>query len=352
MTVRAAWLLSVGQTREDTRHAPLGVMAPAGELTTRPGVIPGGNPLAATGAGAMQVQLGLGRAVVQGTAAQGAYPVAVVAPELLTVPDGHAQYDRVDSLVLRVHDGLFDVSEQTLAAVELLPGEPDASPEPPTLPSAALRLWDIRVPAGTSAGTGGINWSSALADRRTYTAVAGGIVPRDATSAPGAYVGQLRDTGEWVQRWDGAEWRDYPARPTWSSWSPTWTTSNASAVSFGNSSRTWRYVRDGMLVHFAFELTFGDTARLGGPSGNWRFTLPVPSTTGTTTIGWAELTASNTRRVTSRLTSSGAYFELEISSGLPGGGAVDFGGLADVASPWAWAAGQSIRGNGTYEAAT
>lgn len=146
-------------------------------MTTRDGVIAGGSALNATGAGAMQVQIAVGRALVQGTEAQGAYPVAVTAPETLTVTDGNATNPRIDVVVLRVCDELYDTTGQTLARVELVTGAASATPTPPTLPPTSLRLWEITVPAGVSAGTGGITWSSALADRRRYTAAYGGITP-------------------------------------------------------------------------------------------------------------------------------------------------------------------------------
>lgn len=134
MTVRAGWLLPAGQTREDTRLVPLGTMAPESAMTSRDGVIAGGTALAATGAGAMQVQIGVGRALVQGTDAQGAYPVSVTAPETLTIGDGHAQYGRIDAVVLRVNDSLYDTSGQTVARVEIVRGAETATPTPPTLP--------------------------------------------------------------------------------------------------------------------------------------------------------------------------------------------------------------------------
>ncbi|WP_102924313.1 hypothetical protein [Streptomyces noursei] len=218
MTVRAAWLLPTGQTREDTRLAPLGAMAPTSELASRDGVIAGGNPLAAAGVGPMQLQIGTGRALVQGTTPQGAYPVAVTSPETLTLADGDAQYGRIDAVVLRVRDGLYDTSEQTTVAVEVIQGAPSATPTAPALPPAALRLWEVTVPAGTSAGTGGITWGSALADRRRYTAAYGGIIPRGwGLNFPGAHDGQYRDTGTSLERWNASAgaWQPYPADTGW-----------------------------------------------------------------------------------------------------------------------------------------
>ncbi|MEV2203732.1 H-type lectin domain-containing protein [Streptomyces fradiae] len=201
--MRAAWLQPTGQTREDTRAAPLGTMTPTGALTTRSGVIPGGDPLAATGTAAMSVQVGTGRAIVQGTATQGAYPVAVTAPETAVLADGHAQFVRVDSVILRVYDGLFDTDGQTLAAIEVVQGEATATPTAPSIPPAALRLWDVTVPAGASAGTGGIPWATALTDRRVYTTAVGGITPG---AADGTYAGQWRDNAGILERYTGTAW--------------------------------------------------------------------------------------------------------------------------------------------------
>ncbi|WP_330261783.1 hypothetical protein [Streptomyces sp. NBC_00539] len=216
MTVRAGWLLPAGQTREDTRLVPLGVMAPETAMGSRDGVIAGGTALAATGTAAMQVQLAVGRALVQGADAQGAYPVAVTAPETLTIADGHAQYGRIDAVVLRVYDTAYDTTGQTIARAEIVQGAATATPVPPTLPAATLRLWEITVPAGTSAGTGGITWASALADRRRYTSAYGGIIPRGwGLSFPGAYAGQYRDNGNGLDRWDGGSWQPLDATVGW-----------------------------------------------------------------------------------------------------------------------------------------
>ncbi|MFF9705044.1 hypothetical protein ACF1FE_28240, partial [Streptomyces griseofuscus] len=202
------------QTREDTRLAPVGTWSPETELRTRDGVIPGGAPFAATGLDAMSLQIGVGRAVVQGTDPQGAYPVAVDAPEVVRFTDGDAQFDRIDSVVLHVYDSLFDQNGQALAAVEIIKGDATATPTAPTLPPAHLRLWDVRVPAGTSAGVGGIDWRSALADRRRFTVAAGGILPKGwGLAFDGAYDGQYRDNGGTLERWNATTraWTTYQA---------------------------------------------------------------------------------------------------------------------------------------------
>ena len=219
MSVRSAWLLpggtTPGQTREDTRLAPLGTMLPDGELATRSGVIPGGDPFAASGAGAMSLQIGTGRGQAQGTTAQGAYPVTLDAPQVVTFTDGEPLFDRIDTVVLRVYDALFDVHGQNLAALEVIAGQASATPAAPVLEPACLPLWDVTVPAEVPAGVGGIDWNSALTDRRRHTVAVGGIIPRGLSSDAGAYDGQYADIDGALYRWSTARdaWEKYPATP-------------------------------------------------------------------------------------------------------------------------------------------
>jgi hypothetical protein len=209
VTVRAAWLTNRGdaaggQTRNDSRMTPLGAMVPAAELTTTPGVIPGGTPFALTATGPMTATLGTGRAVIQGTDIQGAYPVTITAPETLVFIDGDPTSPRIDLVVLRVYDAAYDDSAQVMATVEIIPGTPAAAPEPPPLPPAALALYRVAVAAATSAGTGGLDFPAVTTDVRSYTVAAGGIIP--AADAPGAYRAQYADDGTGLQRYSGTAW--------------------------------------------------------------------------------------------------------------------------------------------------
>ncbi|MEU3222606.1 hypothetical protein ABZ695_05535 [Streptomyces sp. NPDC006976] len=275
MTVRAGWLLPNGQTREDTRLVPLGAMAPESETLTRDGVIAGGDPLAATGTGAMQVQIGVGRAVVQGTAAQGAYPVAVTSPETLTIGDGHAQYTRIDSVILKIRDGLYDTSEQTEVTVEVLQGEATATPTAPTLITPALRLWDVTVPAGTSAGTGGIAWQSALADRRRYTSAYGGIIPRGwGLSFPGGYPGQYRDNGTGLDRWDGAAWQTLDPVIGWTT--PALASGYTNGGNYQGSIR-YRRIMLGGIPHMQWRGGVSWTTKGVPPNSGKPLASPLPS---------------------------------------------------------------------------
>ncbi|MFD9316701.1 hypothetical protein ACFWDQ_03135 [Streptomyces sp. NPDC060053] len=215
MTVRAAWLTETGQTREDTRVTLSGLLTPNAlvaeniPLKARGGIVPGG--LALTGAaGGMTFTIGTGRAFVQGgRAGQGAYPVAVTEPESLTIDDGDPTHQRIDLVELVVLDSAYDGTADTVARVRLVKGTPAATPQQPVGPDGStLPLYRVLVPAGASAGSGGLAWDSAVTNLRYATVALGGIVP--AAGFSGAYAGQYRDNAGVLERWDGAAWVAYP----------------------------------------------------------------------------------------------------------------------------------------------
>ncbi|MER5350577.1 hypothetical protein ABT093_09625 [Kitasatospora sp. NPDC002551] len=205
MTTRTAWLLprsgAGGQTREDTRLAPIGTMTPAGILTTRGGVLAGAG-YAVTGSG-MTATVGIGRGVVQGTTTQGPIPVVTTSAETVPIPDGTGQ-PRIDLIIVRVYENIYDAQGLTLAKTERVAGTPNASPVAPTPPAASIVLAQVRVEATSSAGNP-INWGTNLTDRRSWTVAAGGIMP-DSSSTPGVYVGQYRDGPTGLERWNGTAW--------------------------------------------------------------------------------------------------------------------------------------------------
>jgi hypothetical protein len=225
MATRASWLLprtvSDGQTREDTRLATSGAMTPDGALTSRAGVIPGGTPFDLVGTGAMTFTIGTGRAFVQGTTAQGAYHVVNTTAAAFTAVDGHATNPRIDLYVLKVYDHFIDSSGSTMAQIERVAGTAASSPVAPSVPAGSIPLWELRVPAGASAGGGGIQgspgWATARTSRIQYTTASGGIVPSGGPSWNGAYTGQYRDnttTGR-PERWNGSTWVDVLAGAAW-----------------------------------------------------------------------------------------------------------------------------------------
>ncbi|WP_338932640.1 hypothetical protein WEB32_29695 [Streptomyces netropsis] len=231
----------------------------------------------------MQCTIGTGRALITGSTVQGSYPIAVTEPETLTIADGDAQYPRKDSIILRVYDTAYDGSGQTTAALMVLQGTPSDNPVAPVASGTAEKLYEVTIPAGTSAGTGGINWATGVSDRRRTTVSMGGIQTAGwSLGYSGAYVGQYRDTGTGLERWNGTAWSAFPAVPKWKSFTPVWGAENGPQPTLGNGSVTCRYIdRDG-VVNFRMELVIGSTSSWGGAgqNGQWYFTLPVPCASG------------------------------------------------------------------------
>ncbi|MEU1284901.1 hypothetical protein [Kitasatospora sp. NPDC005856] len=314
MTVRSVWHLNPGQTREDTRLAPVGTWTPTGATTTRSGVVPGGNPLTLTVTG-MTATVGIGRVVVQGTTGQGAYGLVVTAPETITIAPGAGQ-TRYDTIWIVAYDKLYDTSGQTLAAVVYQQGTP-GSGAPPTAPAsgtAYMRLWDIQVPAGASAGSPP-NWIGLglLTDRRIFSVSLGGIHP-GADSGPGAYGGQYRDnpatgalerwdgtswvpwssairgiapgslaagsyTGQWrdgavgLERWSGTAWSK--ADGEWQPYVALWTASVTAPTLGPNGSLIAHWCRVGRKIDVEGTLALGVGSN--GGTGLWNISLPVPA---------------------------------------------------------------------------
>ncbi|MFI5759799.1 MULTISPECIES: hypothetical protein [unclassified Streptomyces] len=218
MPLHTSWLAPTGQTRENTRLSQIGATTPLNPQQARSGILPGSygglhrvSGFWTDGTSAMTLNVSNGRAVIQGLHSQGVYQVTLDGGVALTVADGDAQFGRLDLLVLRIYDASYDTSAKYEAAVEIIRGTPSATPVAPATPVLSLPLYEIAVPAGASAGKGGIVWSTALKDLRTTTVAIGGIVPAYGDTGSGAYPGQYQDGYTALQRWDGSAWVPYPA---------------------------------------------------------------------------------------------------------------------------------------------
>ncbi|MFJ1811880.1 MULTISPECIES: hypothetical protein [unclassified Streptomyces] len=324
MNLRSSWVAETGQTREDTRLTQLGATTPANPLDVRSGILPGSYDgqyrlsgfWMEGGAGTMTATVHEGRAVIQADSNQGAYPVALAEPITLTFADGDASNPRIDLVVLKIYDDLYDDSGFTKASVEIIKGTPGATPAVPAVPGIGLPIYQVRVPAGSSAGNGGVNWNGAI-DLRTPTVAVGGILPAVGESGNGAYPGQYRDSGGALQRWDGSAWVGYPSAlggiapagtvttasytgqyrdssdgtlqrwdgsawvsyqrvPTWTNYTPVWYSSVGPAPVVGNGSLNGRYVKTGNLVHVRVRLAMGTTTNLAAldATGAWSLSMP------------------------------------------------------------------------------
>ncbi|MFD0148242.1 hypothetical protein ACWGQ4_10110 [Streptomyces sp. NPDC055721] len=316
MTVRAAWLQTTGQTREDTRLTLAALLTPSGQspeetpLRSRPGIVPGG--LVLTGSSPMQCTIGTGRAIVQGNdTAQGAYLVAVTSPESLTIADGDPMYDRIDLIELAVVDDAYDRTGVTEAVVRLVKGVPTVSPTAPASgPGSTIPLYTVLVPKGTSAGTGGIPWTTSAVTTLHWPVVAlGGILPT--SGFKGAYVGQYRDAAGLLQRWDGTTWVSYP-KPI-GGIAPSTTTNGAYTGQYRDNGgglqrwngSSWQYVEGASTVLFSATQWLTTQAQ-SVPPNTWTVlnlpTVEVDDATGWTTnntytvprTGWWRISAHAT----------------------------------------------------------
>ncbi|MEU3598798.1 hypothetical protein ABZ714_08720 [Streptomyces sp. NPDC006798] len=352
MTIRSVWHAPTGQTQQDTRLVTSLLLTPTGELTSRGGVVPGG--LNIRGTSALQCVIDPGRAVVQTTALQGAYMVAVTEPETVTIAPGTAAGDRKDLIVLAIEDSPFDLGPNTQAVIKVIQGqEAPTAPAEPQAPANSLPLYVVNVPKSA----GSITWATAVENRRYPTAALGGIVPTHGFN--GLYKGQYRDSGERLERWDGAAWAPYPRIPAWQDWRPTWTATAGTAPNFGNANVEGRYVQIASTVHFNFRITFGTTTTFGsGTNSNWRFSLPVRAARTVHCVGYGDVNLAEDQvptppdRATARIrVATLDVFELHLSSARLRGGAHSVVGIVDRTYPWTWKPTDYIVGSGTYEAA-
>lgn len=214
MTVRVLALASGETGLEDHRHGLQTFMQPAGVLNSRSGLAPLDGAADLVAVSEMQANVTPFLAWIDGTSSslQGGYPFTSDADETLTFSDGDPINDRIDLVVARVRDDVYDASGLTEGSVEIVEGTPSSSPSVPAVPDSSTPLWEVRVNAGTSAGSGGINFSANRTDRRQHTSALGGLLPvanatvRDALVGPFPGMSVYREDTDWIEVWNGTYW--------------------------------------------------------------------------------------------------------------------------------------------------
>lgn len=214
-----------------------------------------------------------GACVIAGNAGvgNGAYRTALGAAETGQLAARSATNPRIDRVIYRVLDTSVVGSHGAYTGrIEVLTGTPAASPAVPALPTLAIELARITVPAtGGGVATVDSSW-------RPYAAAIGGILPV-ATAArlpatPNAkwLKAVAIDTGR-EYTWNGAAWI----------LDGTWVTYGVAITSefgaYANASATGRYVIFGKTIHFAI---LGTIITAGTASGGVRLALPVAVNTG------------------------------------------------------------------------
>lgn len=144
--------------------------------------------------------------------AQAGYPVVSDSTATLTLSPGHATQARVDVVAVVINDHAFDGSGQTNCVLTVIEGTPGGGV--PALPVTCLPLRAINVPAGLSAGTGGLSSGNLSTDYRLYLPMGitkvGSVADRD-TIVPGTGRGTVvyRNDNDVLEVWNGTTWREY-----------------------------------------------------------------------------------------------------------------------------------------------
>lgn len=172
-------------------------------VRARPGVRNDGGGVVSVINGTMQVQVTPFSAWVDaGSVGQVGFPFVLDATQTLTLDDGHASLDRVDTIAV-----VADAATPTAATLQVVTGTPGAGA--PTLPTHAVPLRDVNVPAGLSTGSGGLASGNLSTDRRGYLANAiirvSGVTERDALTPQKGWAVFRADTSK-VEVYDGSSW--------------------------------------------------------------------------------------------------------------------------------------------------
>jgi hypothetical protein len=238
--VDATWVNpgSVSLDAGELRRADSAIFGGDGAaFSVRGGIVRHGDTsLAVTVDGSDVVTVQPGAVVIPGNAVSGSgcYRAALSAATTGSLTARNATNPRVDLLVFRQMDTDVVAGHGAYTArIELIAGTPSATPSAPSLPSMAVELARITVPA-----TGG---GSATVDStfRTYAVGLGGILPVPTSarlpvaSPTGQHAIALDTQSEYV--WNGSAWTP-AAGPGWVSYSPVLTN-----LSVGNGTVTARY---------------------------------------------------------------------------------------------------------------
>jgi hypothetical protein len=176
MAVKVLALASGVTGLADHRILEANFAQPEGALTIRSGLFKseGGGNLSTVSA--MVARVAPLRAIIANSisASLGPYLLVSDANVDITFEAGEASVPRTDRIIARVRDNTNDGSGSTAGSVEYLKGQ--ASGSATAMPNNSLLLYEMSIPAGASAGGGGVNFANAV-NKRVYTTASGGIIP-------------------------------------------------------------------------------------------------------------------------------------------------------------------------------
>jgi hypothetical protein len=178
------------------------------------GVYPGMGAMGVSAASGLAVQVNAGYCCVPNpTAGQGGYIFGVLTAQTLTLAAADPSNPRIDLIVARVYD---TGTSAGYCDIEVVTGTPAASPTSPSVPSAAIPLATVQVPAGAVALASG-----AVADQRSYVVAPGGVLPITSTAAaPAAPAAQLMINLETSQLVQGTGTAGVTSAVSIAPWSP------------------------------------------------------------------------------------------------------------------------------------
>jgi hypothetical protein len=313
MAVKVLALASGVTSLADHRILNGAMLAPAGLLHARGGVIrtPGGGDLSTVSA--MVARVAAVKVVIPNgvSSALGPYLLVSDANVDITFDAGEASVARTDRIIARAYDNTNDGSGLTEGSIYYLKGQ--ASGTATALPTNSVLLYEISVPAGASAGSGGINFATAQ-DRRVYTTAHGGIIPigsnTDMNAITSPYEGMTvyRTDIDILYVYDGTTWRprgqanvassanltninnpydgmiavtrdtDYIYVYNGTTWNPiqgyTWTTVASFGTNWANYGSVWsgaRYTKDSSNIVYLDGMLRTNAAT----NSNIMFTLPA-----------------------------------------------------------------------------
>lgn len=259
--VDATWVnpSSVSYNASELRLADASLFAQAGIVRN------GSNALGVSVDGSDVVTVQPGSWVIPGNAVAGSgiWRGGIASSATGSLEARDATYGRIDLVVARQLDTDVVASHAAYTGrVEIIKGTPSATPGVPALPSMAVELGRITVPAAGGAA------ASMDSSHRTYaTGVGAEIVVPSASVLPttGIPTGQRAyalDTGM-EYRWDGSTWDD----GTYKVYTPTLTN-----ITKGGATVTGRWRQRGKTVDATITFTAGSTT---SASGTLQFSLPV-----------------------------------------------------------------------------
>jgi len=150
------------------------------------GGVTSGAALKVSAATGMNVTVGPGAFVVPNTASAtaGGYKATLASSGTLSVAASDPSLPRIDLVVAYVSDV---GTSSSFGAIEIITGTAAASPSPPSAPANAVILAQVAVPAAATSIVSGD-----IADERTFTSAAGGIVIAPKSGGlPGGYNGLM-----------------------------------------------------------------------------------------------------------------------------------------------------------------